>query len=173
MRKSISWIVSLLILSVLSSAVTLEASDTENTKRLAEGASPPPAKASDLNWLVGQWRGEGLGGVCEEAWVPASGGSMLGIFRLLKDGKNVFYEFIVITEAEGTISVRLKHFNPDMTGWEEKDKTVDFRLVELGENVAYFNGLTYRLDGDTLKIYLALKGSEGVREEAFVFHRMD
>ena len=40
--------------------------------------------------------------------------------------------------------LRLKHFNADLTGWEEKDDMVTFRLLGLEPCAAYFHGLTLR-----------------------------
>ncbi len=154
--------------------ISAEAGQTSNTKRLSAGATGLLASASELDWLAGHWRGEGLGGICEEVWLPAAGGSLIGTFRLVKDDKVVFYEFLAIVEDAGRLVLRLKHFNPDVTGWEEKDDTVDFRLVELGENEAYFSGLTYRrVDSDRLEIFLAMRQKDGtLREEAFHFRRV-
>lgn len=42
--------------------------------------------------------------------------------------------------------------------------------VRLGDQIAYFDGLTFtRLDDETLRGYLAMHGSEGVAEEAFTY----
>lgn len=156
-----------------SSVVQSQVLDLPNIKRLASGSERPAARASDLDWLAGQWRGEGLGGQSDESWLPAVGGTLIGSFRLVEDGEPVFYEFMAITEDAGSLTFRVKHFNPDMTGWEEKDETMDFLLVELGENEAYFDGLTLRRTGSKLEIFLSMKGKDGtVREEAFVFERV-
>ena len=107
------------------------------------------------------------------SWLPAVGGTLIGSFRLADDGEPVFYEFMAITEDAGSLTFRVKHFNPDMTGWEEKDETMDFLLVEVGENEAYFDGLTLRRTGSKLEVFLSMKGKDGtVREEAFVFERV-
>ena len=52
--------------------------------------------------------------------------------------------------------MKLKHFNPDLTGWEEKEKWTTFKLIELGENIAYFHGMTIERKGDELIFQLAL-----------------
>ena len=82
------------------------------------------------------------------------------------------YEFVLIIEEEGSLSVQLKHFNADLSGWEEKDKHISFPLVKLTAKAAYFEGLTYLRDGpDRLKVYV-VAGQEGnVKEEAIVYHR--
>ncbi len=99
---------------------------------------------------------------------------MAGIFRLVRDGKPVFYEILTVLEHEGSLEMRLKHVNPDMTGWEEKATFVTFKLVKLDETGAYFSGFTLkRLGPDALEGYLALRGRDGSsREEKFVFRRV-
>ena len=49
---------------------------------------------SRMSWLEGHWRGDGFGGVCEEIWGPVLGETRMGMFRLVRDDKIVFYEFI-------------------------------------------------------------------------------
>jgi hypothetical protein len=94
---------------------------TPNTLTLPEGVPRPPARVTDFGWLTGRWTGEGLGGRIEEVWSPPDGGAMVGYFRLVKDDKPVFYEILTLIEIEGSVEMRLKHVNPDMTGWEDKD----------------------------------------------------
>ncbi len=145
-----------------------------NTMRLAEGAPRPAATIADVAWLTGTWAGDGLGGTFDEVWSAPAGGSMAGFFRLVRGGKPVFYELLSILEHEGSLEMRLKHANPDMTGWEEKNDFVTFKLVKLDATGAYFSGFTLkRIDADTLEGYLALRdrASGTMREEKFTFRR--
>ena len=147
---------------------------TPNTIRLADGTPRPAARIADLSWLVGRWTGEGLGGQIDEVWSEAAGGSMVGYFRLVRAGKPVFYEILTIIENEGSLEMRLKHVNADMTGWEEKNDFVTFKLVKHDASGAYFNGLTFKRVGpDVMEGYLALRNrTDGtVREEKFVYRR--
>jgi hypothetical protein len=147
---------------------------TPNTIRLAEGAARPAAGIGDLSWLVGRWTGEGLGGQIDEVWSEPAGGAMVGYFRLVRDGKPVFYEMLTILEIEGSLEMRLKHVNADMTGWEEKNDFVTFKLAKHDASGAYFNGLTFKRVGpDLLEGYLALRNrADGtVREEKFIYRR--
>jgi hypothetical protein len=92
----------------------------------------------------------------------------------VKDGKPVFYEILTLLESEGSVELRLKHVNPDMTGWEEKNGFVTFKLVKHDPSGAYFSGLTFRrVNDDVMEGYLALRDrSTGtVREEKFVYRR--
>jgi hypothetical protein len=74
---------------------------------------------------------------------------------------------------DGAFVLRLKHFNPDFTGWEEKSDYVTFPLRSVAPNQAVFSGLSYTLvDGDKLRIELQLRQSDGtVETEVFELTR--
>jgi hypothetical protein len=145
---------------------------TPNTLQAAAEGAGPRATLADAAWLIGSWTGPGLGGVSEETWAPAAGGAMMGMFRLVINRRVSFYEFMNLAEENGTLVLKLKHFNPDMTGWEEKDRWVTFRLARVSPGVLEFGGLTFRRNGDTgLRIFLALRDANGVREETFELER--
>ncbi len=146
---------------------------TEHTYRRAKGQPAPTATIQDMAWFAGLWTGSGFGGDNEENWGPPKAGVMLGTFRHFQKGKPVFYEFMTIEEKDGSLMLRVKHFNPDLTGWEEKTKSVDFKYVGKTESAVYFEGLTFARQGaDHTIIYLAMKKGDTVREEAFDFRRV-
>lgn len=140
-------------------------------KTLEEDQAPGKGNVSDLNWMVGYWTGPGLGGECEEVWTPAVDGHMVGTFRLWQEGELVFSEFMNMIQDGESVSLKLKHFNPDLTGWEEKDKWTTFKLIEMGSQVAYFNGLTFKRSGDQLSIFLSLIQNGERKIEEFRFTR--
>lgn len=147
---------------------------TPNTLSLDKKENMPKATVADFAWLAGHWSGEGLGGTCEEIWAPPMGDNMIGLFRYLKDGKTQFTElFSLVAEGESLI-LKLKHFNPDMTGWEEKDKPVQFPLVKVSPHEANFDGLTFRKkDENTLDVYVVMKTKDGgLRELEFKYKRV-
>jgi hypothetical protein len=147
---------------------------TPNTFRLPADAARPPAKIADMAWLAGQWTGEFLGGTIDEAWSEPSAGAMVGFFRLVKDGKPVFYEILTLMESGGSVEMRLKHVNPDMTGWEEKKDFVTFRLVRQDAAGVYFDGLTFRRAGpDAIDGFIALRdrATGELREEKLTYRR--
>jgi hypothetical protein len=151
------------------------AGSTANTLKLAEGAPRPAATVADLAWLAGRWIGEGLGGTLDEVWSEPAGGAMVGYFRLVAKGKPVFYEIMTLVEHEGSVEMRLKHINPDMTGWEEKNGYVTFKLVKQDSTGAYFEGLSLRrVSDDEMVGYIALRNrTDGtVREEKLVYRRV-
>ena len=57
---------------------------------LAPAAGKDTHSVAELSWLAGHWRGEGLGGQCEEIWSAPQAGTMMGTFRLMKDGEVQF-----------------------------------------------------------------------------------
>ena len=144
-----------------------------HARRLGDRPSPP-ATLADIAWMQGRWVGDGLGGVSEELWSPPQGGVMMGMYRLLKQDRPVFYEFVMIVEENGTLAMKLKHFNPDFSGWEEKADFVTFKLVAVEPGAAHFNGLSYVREGDDeLRIYLILRDKDGTsREELFKLRRV-
>ena len=146
----------------------------QHTRVAPEGHSPPPARIADAGWLTGDWVGRGIEGAeAAESWLPASGGTMAGIFLQEKpDGSVMFTEMMYLTEDAGTLVLKLKHFNPDLTGWEEKDGMVRFRLLSIEPCAAYFSGLTYRCVGED-GLLVAVRMNEGaeVKELVFRFNR--
>ena len=153
---------------VLALAAPLAA---QETRVAPEGHVPPPASIEQAEWLVGDWVGTGIDGAeAAESWLPPSGGTMVGLFVQEKpDGALMFTEHIYMAEEEGSLVLKLKHFNPDLTGWEEKDGMVHFRLLSIEPCAAYFSGLTYKCDGeDGLLVAVRMK-SEGDAVEELVF----
>jgi hypothetical protein len=147
---------------------------TPNTLMASDGVPSPGATLQDVAWLSGHWTGTGLGGVTDENWSAPSAGAIMGMFRLVKDGKLIFYEFLTLVEHEGSLLLKLKHFNADLTGWEEKNDFVSFRLLKVTPNAMHFSGLTFRrVDDDTLEVFLAIrnKADGSVREERFEMKR--
>jgi hypothetical protein len=115
-----------------------------------------------LSWLVGNWQGEAFGGICEESWTAASGGTMSGTFKLIHSDKATTYELMIIGSDSTGSWLRLKHFNPDFSGWEEKDAYVTFPFLSQSEQSLEFDGLTYRLrDDGMLEINVVLGNEDG------------
>lgn len=136
-------------------------------------AAAPPAKIGDAAWLAGRWVGEGLGGTVEETWAPPGGGQMFGHFRLVRDGKPVFYELMLLDEHQGGLRLRVKHFNPDFTGWEEKDGWHSFEPESVGANSLRFKGLWLRLEGGEMVATVTIRNrtDNSVRDETLRHRR--
>lgn len=122
-------------------------------------------------WLAGNWTGDGFGGTSEELWSqPDADGTMMGTYRHHKgDGSLNFYEFMVMDST----GLRLKHFNPDMTGWETKEDFVHFKAIEFTADKIVLKGLVFERKSDTeMEIRLDLKMKDGSkRTEVFKMKR--
>ena len=145
----------------------------QQTRALAPGARSPAAKVSDLAWLVGEWTGEGFGAQLYETYSAPIGGQMPGHFYVAKDGKPSMYEFVMIAEAGDSIEYRVRHFNPDMTAWEDKESFVKFPLVAVEGDSWFFDGLTIRRTGpDTAESIVLIKSKDGkVSEQVLKYRR--
>lgn len=136
------------------------------------GAGSPKTTIDDFDWLAGHWRGEGLGGVCEEVWSRPLAGTMMGTFRLVQDGEVVFYELMVIGEDDHGMALKVKHFSKDFVAWEDKEGAVRFAAESVKPGEARFSGLTIKRDGDGLDLSLRMRSSDGsVRWEPFAMRR--
>jgi effector-binding domain-containing protein len=134
-----------------------------------------------IGLLAGRWIGGDESSFMEESWSPAQGGELLGTFRMQNGGHPAFYEFQTIELAPGgeapadstTPSVepprlRIKHFGPDLVGWEEKEEAKEFRLSTVVSNQLVWRTLederlvtlTYSFEGRQLEIVLRKTGGE-------------
>ncbi|MHC4599360.1 MAG: DUF6265 family protein [Planctomycetota bacterium] len=96
------------------------------------------ATLMDLDWLAGSWIGEKDGEPIEEHWSRPAGDALMGMFRWVKEGKVFFYEFMTIDDGEEGLTLRIKHFNPGLIGWEEKDDAFSCVLSQVDAGVAVF-----------------------------------
>ena len=154
-----------LLLLVSGQSLIAQSRNTTHTLKLDHPKNAPEANIQELNWMVGRWEGEGFGGTVEETWNPAIGGTMIGSFRLVTEKGPDFYELLVIMPEGESLAYKVKHFNPDLSGWEEKDDYVTFPLVRLNQDTAFFEGLTIIRDGDQLRHYLSFTSKEGAVQE--------
>jgi hypothetical protein len=138
----------------------------------AQAQTARPPTIDDAAWLAGRWVGEGFDGQMEEAWAPPVGGQMIGHFRYWRDGQPQFYEFMVMDVVEGGVRMRLKHFNPDLTAWEDRESWTTFEPVSASPEALVFNGLAIRREGeDRVVMTIRLHNGETVTEHILRFQR--
>ena len=138
---------------------------TPNIMR-ASDSQPTEFSIESLSWLEGVWRGDALGGTAEEIWAPLSGGTMMGLFKLTRDGETVFSEIMSIVPNGNNIKLILKHFNADLTGWEEKDEVESFDFVASNDSTVFFDGLTIRRNStDGITIFVLMTKEDGSSSE--------
>lgn len=127
------------------------------------------ATIDDAAWLAGRWVGEGLGGQVEETWAPPQGGQMVGHFRLIRAGVPVFYELMLIDVGEGGLRLRVKHFNPDFTGWEERGASHAFTPRSAAPGDLRFDELRYQREGGTMTATVRIQQDGASRPDDVVF----
>ena len=144
----------------------------ENTLQLKEGSTSPQATLESVSWIQGHWIGEAFGGITEEIWSPPLGDSMMFSFKLVADDKVVFYELGGIRQVDGSLIFQLKHFGNDFKGWEEKDETLDAKLVKIEGNRAYFEGFTFeKVNENEIAIYVLIEENKKTEEVKFNYYR--
>jgi hypothetical protein len=160
------------LLVCLALPVLAQSQRTEHTYQLDDPDNRPAATLDDVSWLVGNWSGEAFGASFEEHWNPPTAGSMIGFFKLLQGDEVSFYELLLLVEEEGSLSLKVKHFNPDFTAWEEKEDYVTFRYIMSDENAVHFSGISfYRVDDDNMIGYIVFRNGDEIREEKLVYRR--
>lgn len=159
-----------LLLFIFFLSISLQAQDV-----LYLDKEQPAEKGSiqDLDWLAGYWTGSGLGGDCEELWLPAKDNGMVGTFRFMLNGSLIFSEYMNMVEEDGKLSLKIKHFNRDLTPWEEKEDWTIFKFIKSEGQTAYFSGITFHRAGDELMIRLAMTNEGKKSIEEFRFRRKD
>jgi len=161
-----------LVLLTIAATATAQSQRTEHTYKLDDPDSPPTATLADAEMLVGSWAGTAFGGTIEEVWNPPSAGSMVGFFKLMHDGEVSFYELLLLQEEEGTLNLKVKHFNPDFSAWEDKRDHITFRFIKVEENAIHFSGISfYRISENEMHGYIVMRSGESVREEKIVYRR--
>lgn len=129
---------------------------------------------ADLSWLTGKWQGQHGTEIIEEHWSGLNGRTLMAMFRWLKEGAVWFYELMVIEqEKDGRLFLRVKHFYPGLKGWEEKDDSAEFLLVQLEGQKAVFlqvnkpgSWLVYHRPAPNRLLAYFDNGQETVKEES-------
>jgi hypothetical protein len=131
-----------------------------------------PVTIDAAAWMAGRWVGEGFDGQMEESWAPPVGGQMIGHFRYWREGEPQFYEFMVMDVVDGGVRMRLKHFNPDYTTWEDRETWTTFEPISASPEALIFDGLAISREGeDRIVMTIRIRRGETVSEEILRFQR--
>lgn len=170
-RRSL-WITSCVTIACAPPFARSQSQQTMNTMRLSESSDRPKATLDRVAWLAGTWKGTGLGGIVEEEWSQPSGGTMTFSFKLLHNGRPSMYEFGFIAEEDDSLVLKLKHFRSSLTGWEKQEKFISFPLAKLTDDAVYFDGLTYRREGENrFRTFVVISKNGTVSEQELVYER--
>ena len=82
-----------------------------------------------LSWLSGHWTFERDGRTVEEHWTKPAGGTVIGMGRTVRDGKNVEHEFLLVRQEGGELHYVAKP--------SRRAETV-FKLTKLTDTEALF-----------------------------------
>ena len=174
MTLRISQVFTALVGMALVTSTLAQTAVTEHTVRLDDPEKRPAATLEDVAWLVGSWEGEAFGGTFEEVWNPPSLGSMVGFFKFMGDEAVAFYELMLLVEEEGSLSLKVKHFNPDFSAWEEREEYVDFRFVSADDDVIHFSGISfYRMSDNEIQAWIRMRSGDQITEEKLVYRRVE
>jgi Domain of unknown function (DUF6265) len=132
---------------------------------LSSTLSLSPAHAADacsmqsLRFMEGVWQSEEGDTRGEERWSLTSANTLAGSAWEAKGAVLGFAEALSILPQDGTIQMRLRHFDGGLQhAWEEKDSPMIFQLARCDTSSAVFDGtgekagehITYRRSGDDL-----------------------
>lgn len=166
MRHSMRRAAALLLLATPLSA--------QQTRTLA-GKPSPPAAIADLAWIAGSWTGLAMGGRVTETYSAPLGGRITGHF-VLEDGKGqvAFTEIVDYVPLGPSLAYRVRHFNADMTGWEDKTgKPVVFPLVAVERNRWFFDGMTLERTGpNAMTMWVRIEQGGKTEETPLRFTRL-
>lgn len=160
------WSIAGAIIAVLASSLA-----AQETRVGEEGFVSPPANVYQLWWLEGLWQGEGIDGApATESWLAPTGNTMVGAFvQQTAEGDILFTEHMYLVEQGDSPALKLKHFNADLAGWEDKAGMVTFRLLELKPCAAFFRGLTLRCEGTDQLVVAVRMNSDKPEAEELIF----
>ncbi|MBT8220516.1 MAG: hypothetical protein KJP00_11860 [Bacteroidia bacterium] len=128
----------------------------------------------DIEWISGDWIGDGFGGTSYEHWSKPIADIMTGTYRHVSDGKNNFFEFFTISKRQdGSFVLMLRHFNPDMNAWEDKEGQLVWEFNGKTDDSITFGPCTYKRVGeDKMEIELIMQRNGKKDTEIFNFKRI-
>ncbi len=161
-----------LLVFVLLICHCIQAQEVYTTHTLTSGKNfkPGASKIEQLSWMVGNWQSEEEDNtISEEQWAAPIAGTMMGMYRMIRNKKPLFYELMLLYQDSSKVKLQLKHFWHPLKGWEHKDSTgVIFPLLKVEGKKAFFDGMTYELiSKNELIVYLAESTKNGIKEEIF------
>lgn len=145
----------------------------------AHAFAADPMHVRDLTFLEGLWTTTVGDERWDEQWMAPSGGSVLGVARMIENDATSLYEILTVEQDATGPVLRMKHFNRGLIGWEEKDAPLTVPLARLTSSVAVFEKadgslrLTYdRRSADELVATLERMKKGGMVKTEFRYRRV-
>lgn len=156
--------------ALAQSAAATQTVDPRSMIRLkVEGQAGPRASLADVAWLQGHWIGSMPEGPVEQFNLSPMFGHLPGFVRAVSPKNVIFYEISLIAEVGDSLSVRVKHFTPELEGWEARESYIDRPLVARDSANLYFDGITYSRTGpDTYVVYFLNRSGTEERDTLVV-----
>jgi hypothetical protein len=138
------------------------------TAAQAQDAGATAGPADRLAWLAGCWEGTLQSGAAyEEMWLAPRAGTLLGLARMTGGGRTLSFEFVRITDDEGTLVYSAQPSGRPPT---------DFRAIELeSDRVTFENAghdfpqrILYRLAAPD-ELHARIEGEREGQTRAFDF----
>ena len=104
-------------------------------------------------WLEGCWESAAPGRTVEESWLPAKGGSMIGVGRTIRDGKTTSYEMVVLREHGERLEYEAHPSGQSPATFLSTRITASELVFENPEH-DFPQEVGYRLDGATLVAWI-------------------
>ncbi len=134
----------------------------------ANSAFALESKLSDLSWMVGQWQCKADSAEFEEHWMRASGDSMIGMGREVKDGKLAFHEYLRLEDRDDGIYYIAQPFGKLITEYKLTNATPTVMLFENPDH-DFPKKIEYSLQKDG-SIFVAGSGDASDKDKEFRYH---
>ncbi|MBX9671098.1 MAG: hypothetical protein K2X93_26145 [Candidatus Obscuribacterales bacterium] len=136
----------------------------------ANSAFALESKLSDLSWMVGQWQCKADSAEFEEHWMRASGDSMIGMGREVKDGKLAFHEYLRLEGRDDGIYYIAQPFGKIVTEYKLTKATPSVMLFENPDH-DFPKKIEYSLQKDG-SIFVTGSGDAADKDKEFRYHLM-
>ena len=111
-----------------------------------------------MGWLEGNWKSSGQEITIQESWIRNGAYSMMCVASILENNEIILFEICTITEEEGTLVLRIRHFDKKLNAWEDKKTPLEKKLVKIEKNRFYFDGYTFeKTDKDQITLFIQSK----------------
>ncbi len=105
-----------------------------------------PAPSVGFAWLAGTWRMTSGETECDEYWSDPRAGTQFGAFRITKGEQTLFYEVFALQRDGEDVSLRLRHFTPQLVSWKgEEEQVKAWKLADTAKRKAVFRSATSQI----------------------------
>jgi hypothetical protein len=117
-------------------------------------------------WLEGCWESATPARTVEESWLPAKGGSMIGVGRTIREGKTASYEMFVLREHGDRLEYEAHPSGQSPATFLSTRITASELVFENPEH-DFPQEVGYRMDGATLVAWI--RGMQGGKDRRIEF----